>query len=269
MVGDFSHPISYPSQVRYFLEIAYNGQPYFGWQRQPKHISVQQVIEEKLSTKLQTPIQVVGCGRTDTGVHATSYFLHFDVEQELSKGFFHKMNTFLPKSIVILRAFEPKKANLHARFSAQKRTYTYKIFRHKNPFYFGQALYYRAPLDLDLLQEGAKMISQHQDFTTFSKSGNEVNHYLCDIYESFWRKEGDLLLYQVSANRFVRSMVRLIVGNLLQVGREVLTVAALSDRLTQKDRTIAFPPAAPDGLYLSKVDYPADSFTPIFDAKML
>ena len=244
------------SHMRYFLQIAYRGTAYHGWQVQHNALGVQAVIDDCLTRQLGETISSTGCCRTDTGVHAKKLFMHFDLEKELPENFKFKFNSFLPRDIVVHKVF---KAPLHfsARKDAIKRTYRYYISQQKNPFLIGFVGFVWEPLDIDKMNEAAKQILLYNDFETFSKANSQTEHYLCDMFSAGWHKTDNQIYFEISANRFLRGMVRMIVGTLLQVGRGNLSVdefAALIERKNRHDAGAAVPA---DGLYLWDVEYPA------------
>ena len=196
--------------MRYFIEFSYNGKNYYGWQNQPNAVSVQEFLENALSTLLRENIQVVGAGRTDSGVHAKQMFAHFDTCQHFEpEKLVHKLNSFLPKDIAIFRVFKVLD-NAHARFDAVKRTYEYHISTRKNVFNYQTSMHVNLPLSVDKMNVAAEILLKHTDFQCFSKSNTDVFTYNCEIYEAFWKKNDDMLIFTISANRFLRNMVRAI-----------------------------------------------------------
>lgn len=246
--------------MRYFLEIAYNGKNYFGWQRQPNEISVQQVLEECLSTFLRRDIKIVGAGRTDTGVHAKQIYAHFDTEwiDDLN-NFKYRMNSFLPYDIVIKNVI-PVKKDAHARFDAQERTYQYVIVTTKDPFKdkLAYQLYHKP--DVLLMNQAAELLLEHKDFKCFSKSKTDVKTYNCNISAAFWIVDEDRIVFSITANRFLRNMVRAIVGTLLDIGFGKKSIADLENILESRSRSMAGASAPAEGLYLVKVVYPSAVF---------
>ena len=204
--------------MRYFVKLAYNGTPFFGWQIQPKQISVQEVLEHAFSLLLKEKIEITGCGRTDTGVHAKEYFAHFDIDSKLQESelaqLVFKLNSFLPKEIVIyeIRLVD---AQSHARFDAISRTYCYYVDIEKNPFTYPYAYRVFENLDMEAMNRAAALLLQNKDFESFSKVHTEVHHFECEVTESIWYKNGNQLIFKITANRFLRNMVRAIVGTLL------------------------------------------------------
>ena len=242
--------------MRYFIELAYNGKNYFGWQRQPNEISVQEVLEEKLSIILRKKIDIVGAGRTDTGVHAKQLYAHFDFSEEIElEKFTFKLNSFLPKDISIFRIF-PVKDDAHTRFDATSRAYEYQIHIGKNPFLTDSAYQLYHDLDLEKMNEAAKLMYDYTDFKCFSKSKTDVRTYNCDVMNAVWEKQENLLVFHVKADRFLRNMVRAIVGTLLEVGEGKKTVEDFRNVLESRDRTKAGTSVPALGLYLTEVVYP-------------
>lgn len=245
--------------MRYFLHLAYNGAPFYGWQIQPDHISVQEVLEKSLSMLLhQERIAITGCGRTDTGVHASDYYAHFDIEKDFTEEKCQKitdqLNSFLPKDIVIYRLFAVKE-NAHARFDAEERTYNYYIATRKNPFNYAQQYFsFRKP-DVQTMNAAAELLLHNEDFTSFSKVHTQVNNFICHVTHAQWTEQGDDLVFTITANRFLRNMVRAIVGTLLDVGFGKITVEDFQNIISQKDRCKAGTSVPAQALFLSKVRY--------------
>ena len=242
---------------RYFIELAYNGTDFFGWQRQPREISVQEVIEEQLS-KLHsnTPIKVVGCGRTDTGVHAKHFILHADLPKIKDEALFlNKLNKMLPKSIAFYNVYEVEHEK-HARFDAKARTYRYFIHREKDPFLIHQSWLLKKELNLEIMNEAAKYLLGELDFTSFSKVHTDVKTNICSISKAKWIKTSDNQCYfEITANRFLRNMVRAIVGTLVEVGLGKITPEDVKKILAKKDRQAASISAPAEGLFLWKIEY--------------
>lgn len=246
--------------MRYFFEIAYKGTNYAGWQSQPNAIGVQAVVENALSKLLRKEISILGSGRTDTGVHCEQQFFHVDVAQALDEvSFLGKINSFLPNDIAI-RSIHLVNEEAHARFSATERAYEYRITTKKNPFLEEQALYYFKEVDIDLMNKAAAMLVGVHDFEAFSKVKTDVNNFNCNLIRAEWVKEGDKLIFHISANRFLRGMVRAIVGTLLEVGSGKLSLQDFKLILESKDRRQAGMNVAPHGLFLTSVIYPPSIF---------
>ncbi|WP_422105630.1 tRNA pseudouridine(38-40) synthase TruA [Winogradskyella sp.] len=242
--------------MRYFLELSYNGKAYHGWQNQPNAISVQEVLEKALSTILKYQIAIVGAGRTDTGVHASKMFAHFDFENELSsKDLVYKLNSFLPKDIAIHSIYGVN-SEAHARFDAISRTYHYKISTSKNVFDYDFAYQIQLPLDVKAMNEACEILFKYKDFQCFSKSNTDVKTYYCDIKEAFWTKNADALVFTITANRFLRNMVRAIVGTMVNIGLGKLKPKDLHEIIASKDRSRAGFSAPAHGLYLVEIIYP-------------
>ena len=245
--------------MRYFLHLAYNGAPFFGWQVQPDHPSVQEVLERSLSLLLhQEHIAVTGCGRTDTGVHAADYYAHFELEETLDaeglKRLRDQLNSFLPKEIAIFDIF-PVKPRAHARFDAVERTYQYFVSIRKNPFTFQQRYFsFRTP-DIERMNEAAALLLENEDFTSFSKVHTQVNNFICHVTHAQWVLEGDDLVFTITANRFLRNMVRTVVGTLLDVGFGKLSVSDFQNIINQKDRCKAGISVPAGALFLTNVRY--------------
>lgn len=242
--------------MRYFLEIAYKGTHFSGWQIQPEAMTVQSVLEAELSKILCIPIHTIGCGRTDAGVHASQFYLHFDYPEELPEYFIFRINKMLPATITVKRAILVAN-DAHARFDATSRSYVYHIDLIKNPFYkdFAYSISH-LQYDRDLMQEAAEMLMKYQDFTSFAKTGGNNKTCLCTMTESNWDFQTDVWKYHVSANRFLRGMVRRIVGALLYVGKKKISLQELDSCLSEKKLFSINISVPPQGLFLSKVKYP-------------
>lgn len=246
--------------MRYFIEIAYNGKNYFGWQRQPEQISVQQVLEETLSTLLRKQIKLTGAGRTDTGVHAKQLFAHFDFDEiENFEEFIFRMNSFLPKDISVKNIVEVKE-DAHARFDAVEREYEYVISLGKDPFTQDFAFQINNIPDVDLMNEAAKLLLHHRNFQCFSRSKTDVKTYNCTIVKAHWQTIDNRLIFTIAADRFLRNMVRAIVGTLLDVGYGKTSLEDFKAILNSKSREEAGASAPAHGLYLTKVVYPESVF---------
>ncbi|WP_111683392.1 tRNA pseudouridine(38-40) synthase TruA [Winogradskyella tangerina] len=244
--------------MRYFLKLAYNGKAYHGWQNQPNAISVQEVIEKALSTILKSDIAIVGAGRTDTGVHASQMFAHFEYEDSFNThDLVYKLNSFLPKDIAVHSIFEVK-AEAHARFDALSRTYHYKISTSKNVFDYDYAYQVQQSLDVEAMNEACKILLTYNDFQCFSKSNTDVKTYYCDIKEAYWTKSETGLKFTITANRFLRNMVRAIVGTMVNIGLGKLQPDDLHGIIASKDRSEAGFSVPAHGLYLVEIVYPED-----------
>ena len=241
--------------MRYFIEFSYNGAHFFGYQIQPKQISVQEVLEKALSTLLREDIKTTGAGRTDTGVHARKIFAHFDTDQPISADLVKRLNAFLPPSIAIKRIFQVEE-EMHARFSAVYRTYEYHISLEKDPFAeaFSWQMW-RQKLDVEKMNEACKILFEYEDFTSFSKLHTDVKTNNCKIYHAQWKQKGSSLVFTISANRFLRNMVRAIVGTLVEVGLGKIKPEDLHDIIQAKYRNKAGASAPAHGLYLVDVGY--------------
>lgn len=242
--------------MRYFVQFSYFGAAYHGWQRQPNALTVQELLEDCLSKLLKQPIEVVGAGRTDAGVHARKMIAHMDVEQTLeTDGLVRRLNAFLPPDIAV-QGITPVRPTAHARFDAISRCYQYWVVPQKNPFYKDTAHYCAHPLDHDLMNEAASFLLGHQDFECFSKSNTDVKTFFCDVKEARWSWEGDKWVFRITADRFLRNMVRAIVGTLLEVGKKTYPPAHVKSILKSKDRSKAGVSVPAKGLYLTAVAYP-------------
>ena len=248
--------------MRYFLELRYDGAAYCGWQRQPDAPTVQQAIEEALSKLLRHSVEIVGAGRTDTGVNASYYVAHFDTEAEFdTKQLLYKVNLVLPHDISI-ESVTPVPSDAHARFDAREREYTYYISTAKNPFRRHSAWINYQPLDIERMNKAAKSLLEYSDFTSFAKLNSNNKTNICRIMVAEWvREEGDILRFTIRADRFLRNMVRSIVGTLVDVGRGRYTVEEFRAIVEAKDLSRSSAGAPAQGLFLSDVVYPKEIFT--------
>lgn len=244
---------------RYFLQCSYKGTRYHGWQIQPNAVSVQGVMENALTTLLREPVAVVGAGRTDTGVHASFFMLHFDLNNPIPKNYdlVYKLNSFLPDDIAVQKVWMVNN-EAHARFSAISRTYHYFISTEKNPFTTETCFQYTLPLDMDAMNKAAQTLFDYNDFTSFSRLHTDVKTNNCKIMQAEWKKEGTQLIFLIKADRFLRNMVRAIAGTLLEVGRGKLTVEEFRQIIEKQDRGAAGASAPAQGLFLVDIEYPED-----------
>ena len=244
--------------MRYFFKIQYNGTNYHGWQYQPNAISIQETIQNQLYKLFKNRQSIIGCGRTDTGVHASQYYFHFDIEETIDlKTIQHKLNGMLPKDIYIQKII-PVEDKAHARFAATKRAYTYIISTIKNPFLIKRAwIYPYYPLNTTLMQQAAKDFMQYNDFPMLCKTGSDVNNYICTIFKSELTidETKHQIIYNIEANRFLRNMIRRLTGLLVQIGRGQLDLKTFNETLRSKNQFKYITLAPPEGLYLSKVEY--------------
>ena len=246
--------------MRYFFEIAYTGKNYAGWQSQANATGIQTVVEECLSKLFRQPLKITGSGRTDTGVHCRQQFFHVDIDAAFdAETLILKLNSFLPSDIMI-RTVRMVKAGAHARYDATERTYEYYVTLAKDPFLDGFALRSFKIPELKTMNRAAALLVGVHDFASFSKVKTDVNHFICEVKKAEWKKKGDLLVFTISANRFLRGMVRAVVGTLLEVGTGKISVNDFKAVLQSKDRRKAGANVAPGGLYLVKVKYPASLF---------
>ncbi|MBP6557880.1 MAG: tRNA pseudouridine(38-40) synthase TruA [Flavobacterium sp.] len=241
--------------MRYFIELAYKGTHYHGWQYQPDACSVQETLNKALSIILKKEIDIVGAGRTDTGVHAKKMYAHFDYDTEIdAKILTHKLNSFLPKDIVIFDILKVHD-DAHARFDATKRTYEYHIHTFKDAFETDGSWLHQLPLDLDKMNEACQILFKHHDFECFSKTHSDVRTFNCVIFEAHWQQQGNKLIFTIAADRFLRNMVRAIVGTMINIGLGKITVADFEKIIESKDRGQAGFSVPAHGLYLTQIDY--------------
>ena len=248
--------------MRYFIELSYKGTFFHGWQIQPNAISVQETLEKALSLLLRESIGIVGAGRTDTGVHAKYIAAHFETQASFDpEKLVFKLNSYLPESIAIRKIFRVS-SEAHARFDALTRAYEYRIVRHKNPFETESAYFLKANLDIEAMNTAASALLKYTNFKCFSKSKTDVKTYNCELFYAKWEEQGDLLLFKISANRFLRNMVRAIVGTLIDVGLGKLTIEDVHRIIASENRGEAGYSVPAKGLYLTEVTYP-ESIYPI------
>ena len=241
--------------MRYFIELSYNGKKYHGWQIQPDVISVQEKLNLAVSTILQENIEVVGAGRTDTGVHASQMFAHFDSEKELEATIVHKLNSILPNDMTVFKVFLVAD-DYHARFHAESRSYEYRIWLGRNPFLLDFSWQIHSQkLDLFKMNEAAKLLLEYEDFQTFSKVKTEVHTFNCDVTQAFWSQEDNLLTFHITANRFLRNMVRAIVGTLVDVGLNKISIDNFREIIESKSRSNAGLSVPAKGLFLTHIKY--------------
>ena len=249
---------------RYFIELSYNGTNYHGWQIQKNAVSVQEILNEKLSIILRQPIETTGCGRTDSGVHAKDFFAHFDVEaksmvhgpwsMEKKDGLLRSINAVLPVDIAVKDLY-PVAADANARFDARLRTYEYHIHFNKDPFKYGYSWELRDRPDLELMNRAAELMMAYTDFSCFSKSNTQVKTNNCKITFARWEETESGIVFRISADRFLRNMVRAIVGTLIMVGRKAIEPGAVQQIIESKNRSKAGTSVPACGLYLTEVKY--------------
>ncbi|RRJ92935.1 tRNA pseudouridine(38-40) synthase TruA [Flavobacterium macacae] len=242
--------------MRYFIEFAYNGKNYHGWQYQPNAASVQETLGKAVSVLLRNETELMGAGRTDSGVHARQMFAHFDTEADFNKNtLVSKLNSYLPKDIVVFNLHQVAD-EAHARFDAKKRTYEYHIHTFKDAFENEQSWYLHQKLDLEKMNQGAKMLFEYQDFQCFSKVHTDVMTFNCSIFEAHWKQDRNRIVFTIAADRFLRNMVRAIVGTLTEIGSGKKNLEDLRTIIENKDRNQAGASAPAHGLFLTKVEYP-------------
>ncbi len=250
--------------MRYFFHIGFNGYQYRGWQRQPLALNVQQVIETTLSQMLKVPISIMGCGRTDAQVHASQFFFHVDIDQDWNYDFVFRINKLLPPDIAVFEIIRVED-NQHARFDAIQRTYDYFIHTYKDPFLSTvSSLYLEKNLSLEKMKEAISLLLKYNDFKALCKRPDDYRTTICKVTSAslFSDESGDKLRFQITADRFLGKMIRIIVGKLLVIGRGELSVEEFESYLISKKTPDTFEPAYPQGLYLSKVTYPYLNITP-------
>ncbi|WP_324023369.1 tRNA pseudouridine(38-40) synthase TruA [Maribacter sp. BPC-D8] len=242
--------------MRFFIQFSYFGKAYHGWQYQPNAITVQEVLENGMSKLLNLPVSLMGAGRTDTGVHAKEMYAHFDIDTlENIPEYIFKLNSFLPNDIAVDRIFEVED-DAHARFHATARTYEYHIDKKKDPFSTDLAHFVKKELDVEQMNNAAALLLGKKDFECFSKSNTDVYTNICDLREAKWELKNDKLVFTITADRFLRNMVRAIVGTLINVGLGKYPADYVNTILKSKDRTKAGVSVPAKGLYLTSIVYP-------------
>jgi tRNA pseudouridine38-40 synthase len=249
---------------RYFIRLAYNGKAYGGWQIQPNATTVQQLVNDGLTAITGVKITITGCGRTDAGVSAESFFAHFDHDKDLTaevlRQLTFRLNRFLPEDIVVFE-IKPVLPGAHARYSALWREYEYLIIRQKDPFHFHHAYFIHTDLDIEKMNDGATLLLGKHDFQCFSKVNTQVNNYFCDIQTARWVEKDHLLRFTIRADRFLRNMVRAIVGTLLDVGRGKISTEQFQQIIDSHNRGEAGYSVPAKGLTLTGVGYPQEIFS--------
>ncbi len=240
--------------MKFSLTLQYKGSAYHGWQKQLNALSVQQVIETAIFKVWDFQVELVGCGRTDTGVHAAKYVAHFEMDEAIDPEFVYKLNAVLPPDIAI-RLVEPTRDDFHARFSAKSREYRYFIHQKKNPFLWGQSWFFSKHLNHDLMNEACKILKQHHDFASFCKKWSDNKTTLCHIEEAVWEKTDEGFVFKIVADRFLRNMVRAIVGCMIDVGIERLSPKDFHQIILNKDRNFTGTSVDACGLFLWDIKY--------------
>ena len=242
--------------MRYFIEFAYKGTKYHGWQTQPNAVSVQETLTAALNLILNTTINLVGAGRTDTGVHAKQMFAHFDFEHIIeNEHIIYKLNSYLPKDIAIVNIYKVT-GNAHARFDAIARTYQYNINTTKNAFDSDDSYYFKQSLNIELMNNACSILKKYSDFECFSKTNTDVATFNCKIENAIWTKNGKNICFTITADRFLRNMVRAIVGTMINIGLEKISLNDFCAIIESKNRSKAGFSAPAHGLYLTAVQYP-------------
>ena len=252
---------------RYFIEVSYKGTRYAGFQVQNNAVTIQSEVEKALGIKFGKPFQLTGSSRTDSGVHALQNYFHFDIEEELNdsheqertgnrfRRIIYSLNSILPYDIVVKRIFEVN-INAHCRFDALSREYKYYIYSRKNPFYKETAFFYPYKLDFEKLQKAADLVLNTKDFTSFSKKNTQVNNFFCSLTRSEWARQEDFLIYNVVGNRFLRGMVKGLVGTMLKVGTGKIGLSDLEKIINSRNCSNADFSVPSHGLFLIEVNYP-------------
>ncbi|HEV8270462.1 MAG TPA: tRNA pseudouridine(38-40) synthase TruA [Chitinophagaceae bacterium] len=245
--------------MRYFLEVAYKGTNYSGFQLQENANTIQAEIQKAFKIILKKELELTGSSRTDAGVHAYQNYFHFDVESELSSQLLYNLNAILPTDISVKNLLNVKD-DAHCRFDAISREYKYHIYQKKNPFLTDKAFYFPYTLDIEAMQKAAITVKEYSDFTSFSKRNTQVKSFVCDIKESKWVIQDECFIYNVKANRFLRGMVRALTSTMLNLGRGKIDLAAFRRIIETKDCTLANFSAPAHGLFLTEVSFPTNYF---------
>lgn len=244
---------------RYFIELQYNGKNFHGWQIQPNAITVQEVIEKALNIFIGSPTAATGCGRTDAGVHAKYFVAHFDTKNKIEnlKNLVYKLNRYLSDDIRIIDIYQVR-TDAHARFDALSRTYKYYITTAKNPFGVETEWYQYGKFNIDLMNKACKILFEYKDFTSFSKLHTQTKTNNCKIIEANWTQEGEKLIFTITADRFLRDMVRAITGTMMLIGRETISLNDFRNIIEVKNRQAAGQSVPAHALFLEDVEYPED-----------
>ncbi len=246
--------------MRYFIELSYHGKNYHGWQKQPNARSIQETIEKAISLLLREEISIVAAGRTDAGVHAKKMFAHFNTITQFKSGdLIHKLNSFLPPDIAIY-AIHPVTEEAHARFDALSRSYQYHIHTTKNPFLNDLSWEYKLPLNVEEMNKASTILLNHTNFKSFSKTKTDVKTYICNIKEAYWEEKENRLIFHITADRFLRNMVRAIVGTLIEIGQGKIAAEEMENIINYQDRSKAGFSVPAHGLYLTEIIYPKKIF---------
>ncbi len=246
--------------MKFFFELSYDGTKYHGWQLQNNATSIQHVVNDAIGKITGKPADTLGSGRTDTGVHAIQQYFHWETEQDIDVyRIKYQLNAILPPEISI-QSIRKVKDDAHARYDALSRSYIYKIGRHKDPFQFNRVYFYYKDLDLEKMRKTTELFLGMQNFQSFSKVRTQVNNFICNVFSADWFEKEDTLVFYIKANRFLRGMVRSIVGTLLLVGEQKLDEDGLKKILNSHDRRKAGQALPACGLYLYRVEYPEEIF---------
>jgi tRNA pseudouridine38-40 synthase len=252
--------------ARYFIKLSFDGTRFHGWQHQANALTVQKVLEDAMGMILRGPLKLAGCGRTDAGVHAREFFAHFDLSMDMVRlerdQLVYRLNSFLSNDIAIQEIISVA-PNAHARFSAISRTYQYVISTVKNPFQVGYSWYHYGSLDTGMMNKAAEILSEYSDFTSFSKVDTDTETNICRIHKAFWKESEDHLIFTITADRFLRNMVRAIVGTLIEIGTGKMNLEEFRNIIESKDRRLAGESAPACGLFLTGIEYPSEIFSSV------
>ncbi len=248
--------------MRYFIELSYKGTDFKGWQRQPNASTIEETLEDALSTLLRQPVQIVGSSRTDSGVHAVQQFAHFDLDSAIPNidKLVRSVNSILPRTIVVVTIFEVN-SETHSRFAATHRAYEYRICTKKNPFLKDLVYFFNPKLDISLMNEAAQILFKYIDYQCFCKLHTDVKTFNCTISEAQWTQQGDLWVFRIRSDRFLRGMVRAIVGTMIDVGTGKISLMDFEQIILSKQRANASAQAPAEGLFLVEVGYNESCFS--------
>lgn len=250
----------FTNTLRYFIEVSYNGSNFHGWQFQPNAISVQETIENSLKILMNCEIKISGAGRTDTGVHAKQMFAHFDFDDEIDfKNLIFKLNSFLDKNISVSNIFRVKDDS-HARFDAISREYQYFITQKKDVYNSDTKYFFPKNLNFDKIDKAIHILRKTKNFQSFCRTKTDVTNYDCKIFNFDYAIKNSDIIFTIKANRFLRNMVRSIIGTILEIGLNKISIVDLSSIIAKSNRIYAGPSAPPHALFLTKIEYPENIF---------
>jgi tRNA pseudouridine38-40 synthase len=252
-------------KTRYFIFISYKGTSYHGWQIQPNSVTVQKILDEALSVVLSENISTMGAGRTDAGVHAIFFCAHFDSlspDLQIIGNLVFRLNQYLPADISV-NSIKKVVPDANARYSAISRTYKYYISRKKDPFFDNSSWYLHGKMDIKAMNDACKLLFHHSDFTSFSRLHSGAKSNICKIYSAYWEESDGRMVFTIKADRFLRNMVRVIVGTVVEIGFGKMDLTEFENIILAKDRCEAGKSAPAKGLFLADIEYPGEIFAPL------